>query len=197
MWQLFIVTFFDWWEIQFDQVWSSLIHFGRIWSKKIKNKTAIFILFKNVTTLYTNIFWYVQPLKSFFSDRRTDRRKPHRHRSSNSSLDYQKSLVWKRKRPKIYRLNSKFKVKIEFKRGILSFRILLTRPPMFNNRRRKMSHIALPLKKYYTKSDLHMNKFIYIYIVISWFVHILINMCVYLFVFILYSFANGTFPLFE
>ena len=65
MWQLFIVTFFDWWEIQFDQVWSSLIHFGRIWSKKIKNETAIFILFKNVTTLYTNIFWYVQPLRSY------------------------------------------------------------------------------------------------------------------------------------
>ena len=40
MWQLFVVTFFDWWEIQFDQVWSSLIHFGRIWSKKIKNKTT-------------------------------------------------------------------------------------------------------------------------------------------------------------
>ena len=87
MWQLFIVTFFDWWEIQFDQVWSSLIHFGRIWSKKIKNKTAIFILFKNVTTLYTDIFWYVQPLKSFFSDRTDRHGKTHRHRSSNSSLD--------------------------------------------------------------------------------------------------------------
>ena len=131
MWQLFIVTFLDWWEIQFDQVWSSLIHFGRIWSKKIKNKTAI----KNVTTFYTNIFWYVQPLGSYpiwsslikfdpfwtdliqknqkikrpflfflkmwqlclltFFDMcnhkkvffRTDRRKPHRHRSSNSILD--------------------------------------------------------------------------------------------------------------
>ena len=66
MWQLCIVTFFDWWEIQFGQVWSSLIHFGRIWSKKIKNKTAIFILFKNVTTFHTDIFWYVQPLRSFF-----------------------------------------------------------------------------------------------------------------------------------
>ena len=87
MWQLFIVTFFDWWEIQFDQFWSSFIHFGRIWSKKIKNKMAIFILFKNVTTFYTDIFWYVQPLRSFFSDRRKDGRKPHRHRSSNSSLD--------------------------------------------------------------------------------------------------------------
>ena len=92
MWQLFIVTFFDWWEIQFGQVWSSLIHFGRIWSKKIKNKTAIFILFKNVTTLYTNIFWSVQPLRSFFSDTPTDERKPHRHRSSNSSLDYAVTL---------------------------------------------------------------------------------------------------------
>ena len=27
---------------------------------------AIFILFKNVTTLYINIFWYVQPLESVF-----------------------------------------------------------------------------------------------------------------------------------
>ena len=60
MWQLFIVTFFDWWEIQFDQVWSSLIHFGQIWSKKIQNKMAIFILFKNVTTYYTNIFRLVR-----------------------------------------------------------------------------------------------------------------------------------------
>ena len=60
MWQLFIVTFLDWWEIQFDQVWSSLYHFGQIWSKKIKNKTAIFILFVNVTTFYSNIFWLVR-----------------------------------------------------------------------------------------------------------------------------------------
>ena len=56
MWQLFIVTFFDWREIQFDQVLSSLIHFGQIWSKKIKNKTAIFILSGNVTTFHSNIF---------------------------------------------------------------------------------------------------------------------------------------------
>ena len=60
MWQLFIVTFFDWWEIQFDQVWSSLIHFGQIWSKKIKNKTAIFILSVNVTNFYRNIFRLVR-----------------------------------------------------------------------------------------------------------------------------------------
>ena len=59
MWQLFIVKFLDWWEIQFDQVWSTLIHFGRIWSKKIKNKMAIFILFKNVT-FYINIFRLVR-----------------------------------------------------------------------------------------------------------------------------------------
>ena len=71
--------------IKFDQVWSILDGSD---PKKSKNKTAIFILFKNVTTLFTNIFWYVQPLKSFFSDRHTDARKPHRHRSSNSSLDY-------------------------------------------------------------------------------------------------------------
>ena len=42
--------------------------------KKFKNKMAIFILFKNVTTFYTNIFWYVQPLRSFFC-RKTLRRK--------------------------------------------------------------------------------------------------------------------------
>ena len=78
--------------IKFDQVWSSLSHFGQIWSKKIKNKTAIFILFKNVSTLYANILWYMQPLKS--SQTQTDRRRQtqtdgntHRHRSSNSSLD--------------------------------------------------------------------------------------------------------------
>ena len=130
MWQLFIVIFLDWWEILFNQVWSSLIHFGRIWSKKIqtktaifilfvnvatfysnifwlarnpiwsslihfgqiwskkiRNKTAIFILFKNVSTLYTNILWYMQPLKSSQTQTDADRRKPHRHRSSNSSLD--------------------------------------------------------------------------------------------------------------
>ena len=57
MWQLFIVTFFDWQEIQFDHVWWSLIHFGQIWSKKIQNKTVIFILFVNVTTFYSIILW--------------------------------------------------------------------------------------------------------------------------------------------
>ena len=92
MWQLSIVTFLDWWEIQFDQVWSSLIHFGQIWSKKIKNKTAIFILFKNVTTLYTNILWYMQPLKS--SQTQTDADgNVHRHRSSNSSLDKKNEIL--------------------------------------------------------------------------------------------------------
>ena len=68
----------------------------RVWSildgsdpKKSKNKMAIFNLFKNVTTFYNNIFWYVQPLRSFFcrktlkhSDRNTERQ-----RRSNSSLD--------------------------------------------------------------------------------------------------------------
>ena len=53
MWQLCIETFFDWWEIQFEQVWSSLIHFGQIWSKKIQNKIAIFILF----WLERNLIW--------------------------------------------------------------------------------------------------------------------------------------------
>ena len=45
---------------KFDPFWTDLIQ------KKSKNKMAIFILFKNVTTFYTNIFWYVQPLRSFF-----------------------------------------------------------------------------------------------------------------------------------
>ena len=60
MWQLLIVTFFDWWEIQFDQVWSSLIHFGQIWSKEIENQIAIFILFVNVKTFSGNILWFVR-----------------------------------------------------------------------------------------------------------------------------------------
>ena len=51
---------------------ASLIHFGQIWSKKSKDKMAIFILFRNVTTFYSNISWYVQPLRSFFC-RKTDR----------------------------------------------------------------------------------------------------------------------------
>ena len=57
MLQLFIVTFLDWWG---NPVWSSLIHFGQIWSKKIKNKTAVFILSGNVTTFYCNIFRLVR-----------------------------------------------------------------------------------------------------------------------------------------
>ena len=60
----FMLTFFDWWEIQF----SSLIHYEQIWSNLIQNKTAIFILMVNVTTFYSNIFWYVQPLESFQFD---------------------------------------------------------------------------------------------------------------------------------
>ena len=39
-----------------NQIWSSLIHFGQIWFKKIKNKRAIFILSVNVTIFYRNIF---------------------------------------------------------------------------------------------------------------------------------------------
>ena len=88
MWQLFIVTFLDWWG---NPIWSSLIKFDPFWTdlikknqkhgmsadgsdpKKSKNKMAIFILFKNVTTLYTNIFWYVQPLKSSQTQTDADR----------------------------------------------------------------------------------------------------------------------------
>ena len=62
MWQLFIVTFLDWWEIHFDQVWSIL---DRSNPKKIKNKTAIFIVSVNVTNLYRNIFRLVR--KSIWS----------------------------------------------------------------------------------------------------------------------------------
>ena len=50
---LFIVIFLDWWEIQFDQIWSIL---DRSDPKKIKNITGIFILSVNVTTIYCNIF---------------------------------------------------------------------------------------------------------------------------------------------
>ena len=60
-------------KFTFDQVWSSLIHFGQIWSKKIKHKMDIFIIFKNVTTFYSNIFWYVQPLRSFFAERHSEK----------------------------------------------------------------------------------------------------------------------------
>ena len=55
--QLFLVTFLDRWG---NPIWSSLIHFGQIWSKKIKNKTAIFILSVNVTNFYSNIFRLVR-----------------------------------------------------------------------------------------------------------------------------------------
>ena len=41
--------------------------------KKSKNKMAIFNLFENVTTFYTNIFWYVQPLRSFFLQKDTQK----------------------------------------------------------------------------------------------------------------------------
>ena len=52
MWQLFVVTFF---RLVRNPIWSSLIHFGQIWSKKIKNKAVIFILSVKMTTFYCNI----------------------------------------------------------------------------------------------------------------------------------------------
>ena len=72
--------------IKFDQVWYILD------GSDPKNKTAIFILFKNVTTLYTIIFWYMLPLESVFlqKDRQIERQtdgNTHRQRSSNSNLD--------------------------------------------------------------------------------------------------------------
>ena len=77
------------------QVWSILDGSD---PKKSKNKMAIFILFTNVKTFYTNIFWYVQPLRSVFLQKDTQkdthslRRKPHRRRRSNSSLDSLQAL---------------------------------------------------------------------------------------------------------
>jgi hypothetical protein len=43
-----------------QKVWSSLIHFRQIWSKKIKYQTVISILSVNVTNVYNNIFWLVK-----------------------------------------------------------------------------------------------------------------------------------------
>ena len=73
MWQLFILTFFtseqsdfikfdQVWSslIKSEQVWSSLINFGQIWSKQIQNKTALVILFVNMATFYSNIFWLMR-----------------------------------------------------------------------------------------------------------------------------------------
>ena len=53
------------WICEFDPFWTDLIQ------KKSKSKTAILILFKDVITFYTNIFRYVQPLRSLFC-RKTD-----------------------------------------------------------------------------------------------------------------------------
>ena len=56
MWQLFIVTFFYWWEIQ---LWSSLIYLDPFWTDIIRygqNKLTMFILMVNVTILNCNIF---------------------------------------------------------------------------------------------------------------------------------------------
>ena len=56
-----VTTFYGniFWLVR-NPIWSSLIHFGQIWSKKIKNKTAIFIPSVNVTTFYSNIFRLVR-----------------------------------------------------------------------------------------------------------------------------------------
>ena len=40
-----------------NTIWSSLIHFGQIWSNLIQSKTAIVILMVNVTTFYSFILW--------------------------------------------------------------------------------------------------------------------------------------------
>ena len=48
------------WRVFWNPIWSSLFHFGRIWSKKIQTKTAIFTLFVNVATFYSNLFWLVR-----------------------------------------------------------------------------------------------------------------------------------------
>ena len=57
MWQLCIKTFF--WLLR-NPIWASLIKFDPFWTdliQKIQNKTAIFILFVNVTTFYSIILW--------------------------------------------------------------------------------------------------------------------------------------------
>ena len=53
---------------QFDQGWSSMIHFREMWSKKIQNKRAIFILIVNVATFHSDIFWFVGNPIWFWSD---------------------------------------------------------------------------------------------------------------------------------
>jgi hypothetical protein len=60
--------------------------------KKSKNKMAIFILLKNVTTFYTNIFWNVPPSKMLFFCRKT-LRKTDRRRRSNSNLDLNRNFI--------------------------------------------------------------------------------------------------------
>ena len=70
---------------------------------------AIFILFKNVTTLYTNIFKISAPIKKFFFAERQTKTKTdgnvHRHHSSNSSLDYEESLVSSNLNSKLFRFH--------------------------------------------------------------------------------------------
>ena len=53
-----VTTFYSniFWLVR-NPIWSSLIHFGQIWSKKSKNKTVIFTL---SVTFYSNIFWLVR-----------------------------------------------------------------------------------------------------------------------------------------
>ena len=49
-------------SISGQKVWSSLtkFKFRQTWSKKIQNKTAIVIIFVNVATFYSTIFWLVR-----------------------------------------------------------------------------------------------------------------------------------------
>ena len=60
VWQLFILTFFDRWEIQ---IGSGLIHFDPFWTDFIwsgQKKLTMYILMIKVTTFYCNIFWLVR-----------------------------------------------------------------------------------------------------------------------------------------
>ena len=80
MWQLFIVTFFDWWEIQFDQVWSILDR------SKMKRP---FLVFLKMWQLCMQTFFDASIRKVFFQkDGKGQDGKMDRHWSSNSSLDF-------------------------------------------------------------------------------------------------------------
>ena len=79
------------WILEFEMSVHRLCKFDPFWTDLIQkdpnpNKMGFFILFKNVTTFYTNIFWYVQPLRSIFAERQTDRQTDKRKDAQTSKL---------------------------------------------------------------------------------------------------------------